>query len=507
MALLTMLSAVPAAAEPAGADLAVTVAFDKPAYLAYERMTATVTVVNNGTAPATGVTLSHESNGPFDPKEWFGLDPSGPGVTIEPGQQVAASATIEMQDVVDVLRLAVEVHTPTQETDTTNNAATAEAPVTVRRTDLNGTLYRDIDGDKQFDPGEALGGVLLEGVGGRPLGHVSVRTDGAGRFTAPNVAEGTYVLTPNLPAGWWHDETSTVEVRVGGPEPFIRAVRDSSALRSSITFDRAAYAVGDTIRETVTLTNTGSADLAGVTARCNEGAAPNELSGLGWGDLVHDLAPGVTVRAGETRTFQFTDVVPDGGRLYGFISITCWFGTAFRYDDGPKIVARADVPGGRGSSGGVLFFDRNDNGGPDAGETVSGVKVFLVDRAGKVAARDVSDADGTFMFRDVPANRYFMRLAGPWQLVYEGLEVTVFDGDVTKGIGYAVSPGPNQPDLDAPPLSIVDVKPVPTPQASPPRPAGLADTGADVVELTVFGILLLLAGGGLLLVRRSREVP
>jgi hypothetical protein len=199
VALLTLLSAVPAAAEPAGADLAVTVAFDKPAYLAYERMTATVTVVNNGTAPATGVTLSHESNGPFDPKEWFGLDPSGPGVTIEPGQQVAASATIEMQDVVDVLRLAVEVHTPTQETDTTNNAATAEAPVTVRRTDLNGTLYRDIDGDKQFDPGEALGGVLIEGVGGRPRpvhraerggGHVRAHPQPARRLVARRDLDG-----------------------------------------------------------------------------------------------------------------------------------------------------------------------------------------------------------------------------------------------------------------------------------------------------------------------------
>ena len=507
MALLTLLSAAPASAEPAGADLAVTVSFDKPAYLAYERMTATVTVVNNGTAPATGVTLSHESNEPFDPKQWFGLDPSGPGVTIEPGQQVSATSTIEMQDVVDVLRLAVEVHTPTQETDTTNNAATAEAPVTVRRTDLTGMLYRDIDGDKQYDPGEALGGVLIEGFGGRPQTAVSVRTDAAGRFTAPDVTEGTYVLTPSLPAGWWHDETATVEVRVGGAEPYIRAVRDSSALRSSITFDHATYAVGDTLRETVTLTNTGNADLAGVTARCNEGAAPNELSGLGWGDLVHDLAPGVTVRAGETRTFQFTDVVPAGGRLYGFISITCWFGTAFRYDDGPKIVVRAEVPGGRGSTGGVLFVDRDGNGGPGADEVVPGVKVFLVDRDGRVAARDVSDTKGAFMFRDLPANRYFMRLAGPWQLVYEGLEVTVFDGDTTEGIGYALTPGPNQPDLDVPPPSTVDVKPAPSPQASPPRPAGLADTGADVVELTVFGILLLLAGGGLLLVRRTREAP
>jgi LPXTG-motif cell wall-anchored protein len=86
--------------------------------------------------------------------------------------------------------------------------------------------------------------------------------------------------------------------------------------------------------------------------------------------------------------------------------------------------------------------------------------------------------------------------------------VTVFDGDVQRDVGYRVEPGPTQPDLDAPPTSTVDVKPAPSPQAAPPpRPVGLADTGADVVELTVLGVLLLLAGAGLLLVRRSREVP
>jgi hypothetical protein len=503
-ALLVLLAAAPAAAEPAGADLTVTVAFDKPAYHAYERMTATVTVTNDGTAPATGVTLWHESNGPFSSSQWAGLDPAGGGATIAPGERVVLPpATVELADVLDVLRLTVEVRTPDPETDTTNNRASASAAVTVHTTDLSGTVYRDLDGDKQFDPGEALAGTAVAGFGGKPVTEFQVRTDASGRFTARNVPEGTYALEPSLPPGWWYDESALVEARVDGGDVLVRGVAATTGLNASITFDKGVYAVGDTIHETVTLTNTGHTDLVGLTSRCNEGAAPNELSGLGWGDLVHDVGPGVTVRAGETRTFQFTDVVPPGGRLYGFITITCWFSTAYRYDDGPKVVTRAEVPGGHGSTGGVLYQDRDEDNSVDPGEEVGGVKVFLVDRHGAVAARAVTDAKGVFVFGDLPANRYFLRLAGPWQLVDEGLEVTVFDGNDMRNLGYVVKPGPNQPDLDAPPPSTVPVTPAPAPQAAAPvyRPENLADTGADVVELTAFGLLFVLVGGGLLLVR------
>ncbi|MFL6123072.1 SdrD B-like domain-containing protein, partial [Actinophytocola sp.] len=163
--------------------------------------------------------------------------------------------------------------------------------------------------------------------------------------------------------------------------------------------------------------------------------------------------------------------------------------------------------GGRGSTGGVLYEDRDDDHSRDPGEEVPGVKVFLVDRNGAVAARAVTDAKGVFVFGTLPANSYFLRLAGPWQLVYEGLEVNVFDGDDMRDIGYAVKPGPTQPDLDAPPRSTVVVTPAPAPQAAPVyRPEDLADTGADVIELAAVGFLLLLAGAGLLFVRR-RSCP
>lgn len=503
-----LVTATPAAATPDGADLTVTVSFDKAEYLAYEGVTATLVVTNNGTAPATGVTLTHETNGPFYPDHWFGFDPASGGATVQPGERVEWPVTVELQNVVDVLSLAVEVHTTNVDTDPANNTASAEAKVTVRTTPVTGTVYRDLDGDKQFDPGEAMKGVSVKGVGGKPVAEFETRSDEAGRFAVPDMPEGHYWLTLGLPTGWQQDDSAYVLAVQESNDVLVRAVRDSSALRGSVTFDKPSYAVGDTIRERVTLTNTGETDLAGVTARCVEGAAPNQLSGRGWGDLVHYDAPGVTVRAGETRTFEFTDVVPPGGRLYGFISLTCWFSTAFKYDDGAASVARAEVPGGRGSSGGVLFEDRDDDAHPDPDEVVPGVKMFATLPDGTPVARAITDATGRFMFSDLPANNYHLRLTGPWRLRDENLRLNVFDGEIMKELPYVVVPGPNRTDPEAPPPPPeVDVTEVPDPQAAPlPRPANLADTGADVVELTVFGVVLLLVGGGLLFVRR-RSVP
>lgn len=507
--LLLFVAATPAAAAPEGADLTVTLSFDKAGYLAHEQITVTVAVTNNGTAPATGVTLTEETNGPFVPDHWSSMNPATGGATVQPGQRVEWPAIVELQALVDVLRLTVEVHTKDVDVDPTNNTASAEATITVRTAPLTGTVYRDLDGDKTFDPGEAMKGVSVKGNGGMPVTEFETRTDGAGRFAAADLPEGNYWLTLGLPAGWQQDESAYFPVSQGGGEVLVRAVRDSSALRGSITFDKPSYRVGDTIRETVTLTNTGAADLAGVTARCVEGAAPNQLSGLGWGDLVHYEAPGVTVKAGETRTFEFTDVVPPGGQLYGFISLTCWFSTAFKYDDGQAAVARAEVPGGRGSSGGVLFVDRDNDYHPDDDEVVPDVKVFLAKPDGTIVARSVTDATGRFMFTDVPANVYILRLTGPWRLRDENLRFNVFDGEIMRELPYIVQAGPTQTDPDAPPPSTVDVTELPpAPQAAPlTRPENLADTGADVVELTVIGVLLLLVGGGLLFVRRSREAP
>lgn len=232
-------------------------------------------------------------------------------MTIASGERIELAPWTDPY-LLDRVRVAFEVRTPDPETDTTNNTASAEATITMRRTDLAGTLYGDRDGDQRFDPGEGMSGVQLKGSGGTPTTDIDTCTDATGRFRVPNVPEGTYFVRPGLPAGWTTDQSAMVVLTVEGGEVLVRAVRESSTPRSSITFDKPVHRVGDPVHEHVTLTNTGATDLAGVTARCDEGAAPNTLSGLGWGDLVHQQAPGVTVRTGETRTFDFTDADRDG---------------------------------------------------------------------------------------------------------------------------------------------------------------------------------------------------
>jgi LPXTG-motif cell wall-anchored protein len=514
-ALLALATATPAAADPASdtaadltaPDLAVTVSFDRPSFSVLDDIAATVVVTNTGAARATGAKLLHQGTAPFNPPDWGAFAPDGAGAVLEPGQRVELHvASRTNNNHYDVLTLAVEVRGDVPDANPADNTAAAETTVVARTTDVVGNLYGDRDGDRQYDRGEGLQGVRVR----TGDGSIDTRTGSDGRFVAQGVPEGYYGLLLSLPAGWWHDESAGITVAAGGGEFLVRAVRDSSALRASIGFDKAVYAVGDTVRERVTLTNTGEADLSGVTARCVEGAGPNQLSGLGWGDLVHHDAPGITVRAGETRTFDFTDVVPPGGRLYGYVKITCWFSTAYRYDDGPAVIARAEVPGGRGSAGGRLYVDRDDDWAVDDGEAVPGVKVFLVDDGGAVVARAVTDRTGRFGFPVVAANSYALRLAGPWQFTdATDMRAGVFDGD-TVNVDYRLAPGANQPDLDAPPsppapstVSLVPASP-PAPQASA-RPANLADTGANVVELVAVGVLLLSLGTGLLFARRSRS--
>ena len=508
-AILILVTAAPATAQPAEgeADLVVTVAFDKPEYGAADEVRATVTVTNAGTAPARGVTLTAEGNSPFLAQNWGELDPSGGGADLAPGERVQLEPVQRINNLVTVLTLAVTATSPDPDLDPENNRAVAEAPVSVRYVDVTGVLYGDRDGDKQIDPGEPMSGVGVELDGGVPSLVVTGRTDATGRFAFPHVPEGFYTATPGLPAGWQVDGSQALDVRTGAGDFVVRVVRAATSLSGKIAFDRTEYAVGDAVHERVTLTNHGKTDLAGVTARCVEGGAPNTLSGLEWGDLTHYFGAGVTVPAGATRTFDFTAAVPEGGRLYGFITITCWFSTAFKYDDGPSVTARAVVPGGRGSSGGDVLVDRDHDMQVDAGEAVPGVKLFLVDDAGAVVARTVTGANGHFLFTDVPANSYELRLAGPWRLESAASQrLGVFSDEVVDSAVVRVVPGPFQPDLDAPPVrpSIPDPPAPPARQASP-RPANLADTGVSVVELSVLGLLLTLTGTALLFVRR-REV-
>jgi LPXTG-motif cell wall-anchored protein len=381
-----------------------------------------------------------------------------------------------------------------------DNTGSVDAFVTDKQADLTVTVYGDVDRDGVVDAGEPRAGVLITLFGGLTGGRVTTRTDEAGVAHFPAISGGRYTPLVTLPKGWYVDTYSDIKVLAGTNTAVVRAtLNDLTALSASIMFDRDSYAPGDTVRERVTLTNSGGSDIVGLVAHCGPYGAENVLSSIGWGELDTMVDGGAVVRAGETRTWEFTGVVPPRAWDYGFVMLQCDFSPATAHD-GPLAEARAAVPGGRGTVGGVLTTEQK--------EPLAGITLLMLDPvSGAVRARVVSEATGRFQFPELPAGLYELRPVGPWRTYETVFSVQIWAGQHVEFDPLTLRPGPVQGDPDAPPpaanQSTVDVVATPVPQAAPAlRPANLADTGADVTELSAIGLLMVLAGAGLLFVRR-----
>jgi hypothetical protein len=484
-----------AAADDGYVDLSVSALLDRPAYLPSDVIAMTVTVVNSGTATATGVVVAPQGDREFAP--WGDL--AGAGIELKPG----ASVTVDVTATATGADMTERVEAVSVEPDRTpaDNVDTVTSFVTVERADLTVTLYGDANRDGVVDPGETRAGVLIT-LGGVNVPDLAVRTDAAGVARFPGIAGGRYLPFVNLPKGWYLDGHQYIDIRARTETAVIRAVvNDLSALSASVSLDRPTYAPGDTIHERVTLTNSGTTDITGVIAHCGGwGVLENVLVSTGWGELGPEGA-GAVVRAGETRTWEFTDVVPAEAWGFGFVTLRCDFAPEAG-DDGPVAEARAVVPGGRGGMSGRLV--------DTDGKVLVGVKMLLIDPvSGAVVARSVSDGNGRFQFSDIPAGQYEVRPVGPWRPSDAAvLRMLIQAGEPLDYEWFVLMPGPVQGDPDElPPTgkSTVDVVPAPAPQAAPVRPANLADTGADVAELAALGFLLMVAGALLLRARLSRR--
>jgi hypothetical protein len=493
--LFTLACAAPAVAAEGHVDLGVFATLDKQAYLASDVMTMTVTVVNSGTATATGVVVRPQGDLEFAP--WGDL--GGSGIELKPGAAVTVDVTAAPNDSGAGMTERLEAASAEPDHNPADNVTTVTSFVTVEQADLTVTLYGDADDDGVVDAGETRSGVLIMLSGGINPTDVAARTDAAGVARFPGIPGGEYLPFVNLPKGWYVDN-QYIDVRAGTNTASIRAkVIDLSALSASVSLDRASYAPGDTIRERVTLTNSGATDIAGVVAHCGGwGVLENVLVSAGWGELSSE-GSGVAVPAGETRTWEFTDVVPAKAWDFGFVTLRCDFSPQ-EGDDGPVAEARAAVPGGVGGMSGTVV-DIDD-------KVLAGVKILLMDPvSGVVAARAVSDGDGRVEFPSVAAGLYEVRPVGPWRLNEQAVSTLhIVAGQLIDFGSLVLVPGPVQGDPDSPPptgKSTVDVVPAPAPQASSRvRPSDLADTGADVVELAAVGFLLTVAGALLLRARR-----
>jgi len=482
--LAVVLAAPAAAAEEGTVDVGVFVTLDKAAYLPGDVVRMDVLVLNDGPGTATGVVV--RSSGDLDFTGWGDL--AGPGVTLGPGDQVRMTVTAPPNDSGAGMRQRLEVVSAEQDTDPANNQASADAFVTAEQCDLSLTVYGDADGDGVVDPGETRAGLLVTLSGGLRYRSFQARAgaDGVVRFTG--IPGGEYMLQAGLPADWYLDRGTRIQLRAGHNEVALAARHvDLGELHATVAFDQERYAVGDTVRERVTLTNNGDTDVADIHAQCGvltiDAVPTNDLRSDGWGELAPG-GPGVVVRAGETRTWEFTDVVTQRMWDYGYAVLQCNFLVPGMVN-GAFASTRAAVPGGRGTMGGSLVSDNRP---------LADITVLLLDKAtGRTVARAVSDATGHIDFPEVPADVYDLRPLGPWRLVSPNLTVQVMAGEHVEYQRLELVPGPFQRDPDAPVAPVAQGTPAPHPDV-------LANTGVNPVELTAFGVLLVVVGA--LLVRR-----
>ncbi|WP_436493178.1 hypothetical protein [Actinokineospora sp. HUAS TT18] len=394
-------------------DLAVTVSFDKQAYVYGESVNIAVRIVNNSDVAATGVRVSERGN--LNTTGQWGDLGEAPGATI------AARATRDLALVGTFawtspgrLELPVGVHSAVEDLNPADNMATATASVGPPKARFGGTVFEDRNGNGAVDQGEAVSGAQIALSGPR---YVTVYSGFDGRFDAADLDEGTYYIDYSH-----HGYTlfgvggaeSRDQLALAGDQYADVRIQAKPALRSLLSarlvFDGTRYDAGAPAAVRVVLTNSSQREVAGVTAICPGGSGQFEAN-LG---ALTPGGPGVLVPAGRTVFVTVTGTVPASAAEVGYTSLSCSFAApGFPASSGPTESASVAVTGVPATATGALL--REDNYEP-----VSNVPVSLLDPdSGQEVARAVSGADGTFTVTGVPTGRYDVRFDGPWTTYYQ----------------------------------------------------------------------------------------
>ena len=482
-------------------DYAVTASFDKTEYGTGDDFVVTITVSNPGTVPINQIFVFAQSPDlDFGEQTWGEL--AEPGTALAPGAAVTATATARLMNVVDSVRLEVNVIVVGDQWDPDDENADAvlEAPVHQTRGILGGLVYGDRNGNGAPDAGEEMRGIEISFSGGVPWSDYRARTGSDGRYRI-DLPTGMYSIYGPQIDGWLFEGIYDFRVSEGEQQLDAGARRvGQPVIRAAMSFDRNRYAVGDPIRVHITLTNPSPADVSGIVEWCSRAGSPRELPSEGWGELQYG-GPGVVVPANSTREFDIMHTVPPGALDYGHVAASCGFIVGDDVYNSAEAFAVADVPGGFTDYSGRVIEVRADGAQVPAAH----VRLTLVHRSGRIVARTRSDAHGRYTFRHAPNNAYRMRVAGPWKLVdpdhayyvvssgaYPPEDVLIVRGPAEPGVGGGDTPEPQQPAAQ--------------PAAAPAvAPTTLASTGADVGTPFLAGLLLLTTGTILLFARPRRR--
>lgn len=501
------------------ASLRTTLEFDRPHYFSYETMLMKFTITNVGGQAAEGVRLNWGliGNPRLDETDYGPIGPSTKGIRLEPGETrtvVAVSPINEWQPEPQTLKLEYYLEYQGRQA-TKDDWFSASTVITFVKGDVRGVLYGDKNHNGRQDAGEALAGA--EVTIGRAVPRYSAKrtTDAEGRFLFEAAPAGRWYLNYKIDGWTVPDDESVRRVLVtpSGVDLTVRADRAISAvLAPKMAFDKASYQPGESARITVTLANTGDRPVTGVTAACTVYDQSYLQVGPEWGDL-DPKAGGVTVAAGETRTFTVVEEVPQGALPLGEVQALCRFGPgADRNYDLPEARAWASVPGAFGSVNNRFYHDKNKNYRLDDGEGIPNVEVVLRTWFGNAeVARAVSDEDGYLRMSRVPAGPYKASIEGPWKYDHAPHgEIKVVGGRETSWVIALLPderkepwpPTPGEPGLPGQPHD-----PGAPGGAAPQPPAKvvLAKTGASVLGIGLVGALLVAFGAGARIASRNRE--
>ncbi|MFI9810699.1 SdrD B-like domain-containing protein [Saccharothrix variisporea] len=506
-------SSEPQPSSTAAAKLDITATTGTGPYLVGRRIPVEVTITNTGDADATGVKAdSYTASGSsffVQSSEWGDLatwPTTGAGATVPAGQKLVRTVHGEVQQwsgAVPLVRFTVRIGNAWA--DSTDLSIPLVAPDSGTDT-AAGLVYGDRNGNSAPDAGEGLADVAVRLYAAGQ--SVETRTDAEGRFRFTDLPVRVYSLSvSDVPDGWVITPAySQIEVDGNGSAAnvVLRGERPlTDRLSASMRFTKDLYNVGDRAEIQITLTNSGTDDLAGLKAFCDRsgGEGPElrdvDLGELGW------TAPGVAVPAGQSRTFTISGAISPETEQYGSVVYGCDFGPEEQSDGHPVAVAWARVPAPPADLRVRFYHDRDGDqiGRPD--EMLPGVVIGLKDViTGAVVAKATTDAEGRVLFQNVPAGPYEIRVYGPWTFRDDGRHIlTVGSCRLCQSEAtIALVPGPDVPEEDLSP-----VQPPAAGGDAAPTGGALAQTGASVLGLAALGLLALVGGFGTLLYTRRRS--
>lgn len=475
-------------------DIDVTAAFDKPSYVTSEDMAITLTVTNTGAEPLTmyayfphrttgdGIVVTATST--FRPNESFTLA-GGASIT-----NVLTGRTVNPKFPTGTLHVSVNAG------EWRNFDFTV--PVTPKAVPVSGTVFDDVNGNGSIDDGEGAGGAtLVLRREENDLYRVEVTPNSAGEFSL-DVSPGTYDVYGES-HGFMIVPRTVVVPASGVDGVLVKALRKLSDLTVDIDIAKDTYTPHETPTVRVTLTNKSAKPMTDIIASCDNWPGTPNLTGDSWG------IPngGMIIAPHSTVVLDGTEPMPERAYDHGYVGIDCIFGHAGApyAESNPRDADYAKVPG--------QFIDVNGQVTTIVGGVgVAGWRFVLTEVGGcPVVGEAVSNANGEFTIKHVPAGRYFLYVVPTPGWTFKGAWVPPAPIPLAAGDGtfltYLAAPT-SQPSGATPPPDC------PGGPTNPPGPQGsatpgLAATGASLVLPGIAGLLAVLAGTAALLLTRRRR--